>query len=63
MARYYPQLVATREVAGRPLPQYVQEEFGAFLKCGRFEYGLLRVRCEGCHAETLVAFSCECRGF
>ena len=23
-------------------------EFGAYLKCGRLEYGFLRVRCESC---------------
>lgn len=33
---------------------YVDEEFEAYLKCGRFEYGFLRVRCESCHAEKLV---------
>jgi Transposase zinc-binding domain/Putative transposase len=31
------------------------------LKCGRLEYGFLRVRCEHCHAEKLVAFSCKGR--
>jgi ribosomal protein S27E len=41
----------------------VQEEFDAYLKCGRLEEGFLRVRCEGCHAEKLVAFSCKKRGF
>jgi ribosomal protein S27E len=61
--RHYPELVTTREAAGRPLPQYVQEEFEAYLKCGRFEHGFLRVRCEGCRAEQLVAFSCKRRGF
>jgi ribosomal protein S27E len=61
--RYYPEFVATREAAGRPLPQYVQEEFEAYLKCGRLEHGFLRVRCEDCRAEKLVAFSCKRRGF
>jgi len=32
-------------------------------KCGRLEYGFLRVRCEECHHERLVAFSCKKRGF
>lgn len=50
-------------MAGRPLPKYVQEEFEAYLKCGRFEHGFLRVRCEDCRAEKLVAFSCKRRGF
>jgi hypothetical protein len=52
-----------REAAGRPLPKYIKEEFAAYLKCGRLEHGFLRVRCEDCHAEKLVAFSCKRRGF
>ena len=61
--RHYPEFVAAREAAGRPLPKYVREEFEAYLKCGRLEHGFLRVRCEYCHAEKLVAFSCKRRGF
>ena len=45
------------------LPAYVEQEFEAYLKCGRFEQGFLRVRCESCHFERLVAFSCKRRGF
>jgi len=59
--RHYPELVAAGEAAGRPLPQYVRGS--AYLKCGRHEHGFLRVRCEHCHAEKLVAFSCKRRGF
>ena len=36
------------------LPKYVRSEFEAYLKCGRLEYGFLRVRCE-----QLVVFSCK----
>jgi ribosomal protein S27E len=36
----------------------VQREFEDYLRCGRLEHGFLRVRCESCHAEHLVAFSC-----
>ena len=43
---------------GRMLPGYVQREFEDYLKCGRLEHGFLRVRCENCHEERLVAFSC-----
>ena len=43
---------------GRVLPDYVQREFEDYLKCGRLEHGFLRVRCETCHEERLVAFSC-----
>lgn len=45
------------------MPAYVQREFEQYLKCGRLEYGFLRVRCESCHAGKLVAFSCKRRGF
>jgi len=43
------------------LPKHVQAEFDAYLKCGRFEHGFLRVKCERCRAEKLVAFSCKGR--
>ena len=43
-------------------PAYVEKEFDACLKCGRLEHGFLRVRCESCHFERLVAFSCKRRG-
>lgn len=43
----------------RELPDYVHREFEDYLKCGRIEHGFLRVRCESCHAEHLVAFSCR----
>jgi ribosomal protein S27E len=51
------------ELAFKELPGYVQREFEEFLQCGRLEHGFLRVRCESCHAEHLVAFSCKRRGF
>ena len=57
------QLRALRCESGRPLPEYVEQEFEAYLKCGRLEHGFLRVRCGECHAEKLVAFSCKRRGF
>jgi ribosomal protein S27E len=59
----YPEFRELRAREGRSLPDYVQEEFDAYLKCGRLEEGFLRVRCDGCHAEKLVAFSCKKRGF
>jgi hypothetical protein len=59
--QHYAAFVTAREVAGRPLPRYVQKEFEAYLKCGRLEHGFLRVKCEACHAEKLVAFSCKGR--
>jgi Putative transposase/Transposase zinc-binding domain len=47
----------------RELPAYVLREFEDYLKCGRLEHGFLRLRCETCRAEYLVAFSCKRRGF
>ena len=48
---------------GKYLPAYVTKEFAEYLKCGRLEHGFLRVRCDSCHDEKLVAFSCKKRGF
>ena len=61
--QHYPAFRELRSEAGRPLPDYIEQEFDAYLKCGRLEEGFLRVRCEHCHAEKLVAFSCKKRGF
>jgi ribosomal protein S27E len=61
--QHYPAFRELRGEAGRPLPAFVQEEFEAYLKCGRLEEGFLRVPCDQCHAEKLVAFSCKKRGF
>ena len=60
---YYPALKAHLAAQGTALPRYVEREFEAYLKCGRLEHGFLRVRCETCHAEQLLAFSCKRRGF
>jgi ribosomal protein S27E len=43
--------------------EFVEQEFDAYLACGRLEHGFLRVRCEQCHAGQLVGFSCKRRGF
>jgi len=61
--QHYPAFREMRTMAGRSLPDYIEEEFDAYLKCGRLEEGFLRVRCDHCHAEKLVAFSCKKRGF
>ena len=61
--KYYPVFEAECAVEGRVLPDYVWQEFEDYLKCGRLEHGFLRVRCDTCSAEHLVAFSCKHRGF
>ena len=55
--------IADREAEGRPLPEYVLEEFEAFLKCGILAHGFLRLKCSNCSEEKIVAFSCKKRGF
>ena len=60
---YYPALKAHLAARSSTLPAYVEQEFEAYLACGRLEHGFLRVRCDSCHAEHLVAFSCKRRGF
>ncbi len=59
----YPAFKVALEAQGQNLPLYIQQEFEDFLQCGRLEYGFLRVRCEDCHHERLVVFSCKRRGF
>lgn len=61
--QYYPAFASHLAAQGRELPGYVRREFEDYLKCGRLEHGFVRVRCDTCHAEHLVAFSCKRRGF
>jgi hypothetical protein len=49
--------------AGADLPQFVKDEFDAFLECGILAHGFLRLRCSDCGHDKLVAFSCKRRGF
>ncbi|MDO9095209.1 MAG: transposase zinc-binding domain-containing protein [Rubrivivax sp.] len=44
--------------AGTDLPQFVKDEFDAFLECGTLAQGCLRLRCGDCSHNKLVAFSC-----
>jgi hypothetical protein len=48
---------------GAGLPQFVKDEFDAFLECGILAHGFLRLRCADCGHDQLVAFSCKRRGF
>jgi hypothetical protein len=59
---HYPALVDQLGRQGKYLPYHVHREFEAYLKCGRLEHGGLRVHCDTCHFERLVAFSCKRRG-
>jgi hypothetical protein len=57
--RHYPEFLACMAEQGKPLPLHIKKEFDEFLKCGRLEHGFLRVRCETCHEERLVALVCN----
>lgn len=54
---------AHTEALGKTLPLYVENEFEALLKCGVLAHGFVRLKCENCRHEKLVAFSCKKRGF
>jgi hypothetical protein len=45
------------------LPAYVRREFYDYLQCGILAHGFLRLGCESCKQEVLLAFSCKRRGF
>ncbi len=45
------------------LPLHVEQEMRAYLECGLLPYGFMRVRCEECGHDQVVAFSCKKRGF
>ena len=61
--QYWPEFQTQLSETGRFLPRHVTREFEDYLACGRLESGFLRVRCESCSHEHLVAFSCKRRGF
>jgi ribosomal protein S27E len=63
ISEHYPHFVREIERVGGHLPGFVRQEFEDYLKCGLLQHGFLRVKCDGCLHEHLVAFSCKRRGF
>ena len=63
VAQNYRTFEAIADAEGKRLPKHVTAEFEAFLRCGILAHGFLRVRCEDCKHEKIVAFSCKKRGF
>jgi hypothetical protein len=47
---------------GEGVPRWVEDDFGAYLRCGILAHGFAPIRCDACAAERLVAFSCKARG-
>ena len=42
---------------GGALPKYVRQEFFRYLECGILGHEFVRVRCEDCGHDSVVAFS------
>ncbi len=42
---------------GAPVAHFVERELRAYVECGVLAYGFLRVHCDGCGHDRLVAFS------
>ena len=51
--------IAEREAEGRPLPDYIKEEFEAYMRCGIPAFGFLRLKCKSCEEEIFVALDCN----
>ena len=52
-----------REEEGRTLPTYIKREFEDFIQCGILANGFMRLKCDACRNDKLIAFSCKHRGF
>jgi len=48
---------------GSSVPEFVKDEFEAYLQCGILAHGFVRLRCYECSHEKLVAFSRKRCGF
>lgn len=47
----------------RLVPRFVERELRSFLDCGVLAHGFLRVHCDTCGRDGVVAFSCKGSGF
>ncbi len=59
---HWPAFLERAEETGG-LPRFVLREVEEYLRCGILEHGCVRVGCNRCGFERLVAFSCKRRGF
>jgi hypothetical protein len=53
--------LALQSAKSRPVPFFVEHELRAFLDCGVLANGFLRVHCDQCGKDRVVAFSCKGR--
>ncbi len=55
--------LARAQAREHPVPRFVERELRGFLRCGILAHGFVRVHCDGCGLDRVVAFSCKGRGF
>jgi hypothetical protein len=55
--------LARAQTRDRPVPRFVERELRGFLHYGILAHGFVRVHCDGCGLDRVVAFSCKGRGF
>ena len=53
--------LARQREQDRPVPHFVERELRSFLDCGVLANGFLRVHCDECGKDRIVAFSCKGR--
>ena len=63
LAKHLNTFLANLAEEGRSLPTHVEKELRSYLECGVLAYGFIRIKCQECKKEQLVAFSCKKRGF
>jgi hypothetical protein len=65
IAEHLETFLATLEAdpTAKGLPEYVVDEFYAYLQCGILAHGFVRLSCDSCPHQMLLAFSCKKRGF
>ena len=55
--------LARSSLREQPTPRFIEQELRAFLRCGVLAHGFLRLHCDACGHDRLLAFSCKRRGF
>ena len=58
-----PSLSLDADPDAKGLPAYVERELYDYLQCGILAHGFVRLGCDTCKHEMLLAFSCKRRGF
>jgi hypothetical protein len=55
--------LALQQERGRVVPRFVENDLRDFLDCGILERGFVRIHCDACGKNRVVAFSCKSRSF